>query len=463
MKKPLIAAAALIVAAGCSFGALYAVNKHKDKEAEKQAQEADDLILTNFDSAQVTNVKFEFKDGSVCTADIDDEGFWSASFDNGSTFSANSSSIDGICLSASSLEAHGNYGEATDDKIKEYGLDDPYKLTLTLPDGQHTIMLGDNTATDTYTYIMVDDRNKIYTIEAPDASGIVIDRLDLKASDFMPFDAIDTMEISAYKDGNQVYKLTRSAADQPWSLDGKYSSLALDQSEISARLTTMERVYADQVLSDDPSQLAKFGLDHPFAEFEIKSFDGVTRHMLVAPCNADTNYYYIYMEDLQIVGLYLRGDLRPINYTPYDYVNQQMTNIAQTMVSEFSFSCENGEDSFTKDENGNFLCRGSTIDISNAEIEGYFTSFYNSICYFGSTGIDVDNSPELKDPVFSSKFTSAEGASTQFDIVKKGDTYYAFVDGKYNGLTLDGQEVLDKVVSSYKDMCLHAGLDSALS
>ena len=119
MKKPLIAAAALIVAAGCSFGALYAVNKHKDKEAEKQAQEADDLILTNFDSAQVTNVKFEFKDGSVCTADIDDEGFWSASFDNGSTFSANSSSIDGICLSASSLEAHGNYGEATDDKIKE--------------------------------------------------------------------------------------------------------------------------------------------------------------------------------------------------------------------------------------------------------------------------------------------------------------------------------------------------------
>jgi len=65
--------------------------------------------------------------------------------------------------------------------------------------------------------------------------------------------------------------------------------------------------------------------------------------------------------------------------------------------------------------------------------------------------------------VFSSKFTSSEGASTQFDIVKNGDTYYAFVDGKYNGLTLDGQEVLDKVVSSYKDMCLHAGLDSALS
>ncbi|MBQ8960110.1 MAG: DUF4340 domain-containing protein [Ruminococcus sp.] len=462
MKRPLIAACALVVAAGCSFGALYAVNEHKKKAAEKEASESADYILTDFDSTLVTNIRFEFKDGSVCDTVIDDEGFWSGSFEDGKTFPAASSSIDGICLSASALEAHGSYGEATEEKMKEYGLDQPYKLTFTLPDGEHTVSVGDNTATDTYTYVMVDDRNKIYTLESPTAAGLVINRLDLKSSDFMPFSENEIMELSASKDGQEVYSISRSDAGSPWTLGGKYSFLKVDQSEVSARITTMVRVSADQVLSDDPSELAEYGLDQPFAEFDVKSFDGSERHMLVAPCKSDTNYYYIYMDDTQQVGTYLRGDLRPINYTPFDYLEKRMTNVAMTIVSEFSFSCEAGGDQFTKDENGDFLCRDTKLDMTNAEVQSYFTAFYNSVCYFLAEGCDADNKPELKDPVFSSEFSSDTGESSSFDIVKEGDTYYAFMNGEFTGLTLDGEEAIGNVISSYKTLCEHTGIDPAI-
>lgn len=59
MKKVIIAMVALLVVAGGSFGAFFAVKNKSDKETQKQVSELADNVLFSFDSDSITEINFD--------------------------------------------------------------------------------------------------------------------------------------------------------------------------------------------------------------------------------------------------------------------------------------------------------------------------------------------------------------------------------------------------------------------
>ena len=63
MKKPIIAFAVLLVAAGASVGAFLAVKNKKDKEDKASSQIIEDNKLVEIDPDSITKVDFQCEDG----------------------------------------------------------------------------------------------------------------------------------------------------------------------------------------------------------------------------------------------------------------------------------------------------------------------------------------------------------------------------------------------------------------
>ena len=75
MKKPLIAFTALVIAAGSSVGAYYAVKDKKKTEDKKAAEAQDALVLFDFDPKSINKMEFSTHDGKY-TAELSDDETW---------------------------------------------------------------------------------------------------------------------------------------------------------------------------------------------------------------------------------------------------------------------------------------------------------------------------------------------------------------------------------------------------
>ena len=137
MKKPIIALIALVIAAGGSVGAFFAVKNKKDKENQQAQEVIAENALLSFNSDAVTQLTFS-KGGEsyVCKHDGD---LWT--LDSGE-FAVDQTYCQLICTYTSTLEAAENYGEITDEKLAMYGLDEPDILEITEPKGTHTLRIG---------------------------------------------------------------------------------------------------------------------------------------------------------------------------------------------------------------------------------------------------------------------------------------------------------------------------------
>ena len=210
------------------------------------------------------------------------------------------------------------------------------------------------------------------------------------------------------------------------------------------------------------AMIERYGLDKPLLEYKVSTFDGKTRTMTVAPDKSDTDYYYIYMDDTQTIGTYLRGALVVMNFEPFDFMAQLIENPPKNTVSEVTFSCAGGEDKFTYDENATPTCQGQVIDLTNAEINSFYSKFYDLISHFVAEGCDVDSTPDKDDILFSATFTRKTGEVTQYDLVSGPDgKVFAFINGENSCLTSD-EGLVNTIISSYKALCDHAGIEPAI-
>ena len=188
MKKVIIAAVALLIVAGGSFGAFLVVKNKSDKETEKQVSELADNVLFSFDSDSITEINFDCPDGQY-KAVVNDDGDWK--LDN-REFSLDQTYMDALLTLVSDFTAETNYGEADSSKKSMYGLENPSE-TITLSDGtnNYKIYVGNISPTNDYYYIMVEGKNKVYTVDSIQGSVLKASRLMIKSKDLIPYKDID--------------------------------------------------------------------------------------------------------------------------------------------------------------------------------------------------------------------------------------------------------------------------------
>ena len=457
MKKVIIAAVALLIVAGGSFGAFLAVKNRSDKETEKQVSELADNVLFSFDSDSITEINFDCPDGQY-KAVVNDDGDWK--LDDGE-FALDQTYMNALLTLVSDFSAETNYGEADSSKKSMYGLENPSE-TITLSDGtnNYKIYVGNISPTNDYYYIMVEGKDKVYTVDSVQGSVLKASRLMIKSKELIPYKDNQIKQITVKKDGKTVYDLTFDTETSTWSLPDEYSNLPFDQTAVTSMLTTVTRLEAQQLLEENLEDLSKYGF---VAEVTVKGLDGTEQNVLVSgKTDENKTYTYALIEDSNQVQVYYFSDLNFTDYKPVDFLPDSTTTATMYDVTGFDLTFGDINDSFTMNMTDRTLkMNGKETDIENNENSTAFQNLYNALSILIFTETDVNASPDNSEPLLSAVFHLNDGTDIKIDLVDAGnDKCYVFKDDTYTGGLIDMSRITGKtsVKSFYDTFCEVAGI-----
>lgn len=430
MKKPVAILIGALVLAGGSVGSLMLVQNKKNSEQKAVQEQLEDNKLFRFDADSVTKLEFTCDEGEY-VVEKNEDGKWLLT--NRSDFSIDQIYIQLIRTYTADLTAEVSYGEATDENKAMYGLDNPQKIVITEPKGEHTLYLGGKSPTGDYYYVMTEDKKNVYAIQSLYGSALFADRLTLKAKDLVPYELFDIKEIIIKKDGKVTCDLEHDKENDEWSIDKKYDMLRVDATSISKELNNIIRLQADEMLDENLEDLGKYGFDKPDGEVVIKSEDGGEWGFKVKVMEEDPSYAYVLLENDNQVEIYYSFDLDIINMSTYDFISHKIQG--EDMFDTESISLELGDESYDIQLNVDertCTINGSPVEI--ADTEGYtaFQNFYSSFASWEIAGIDADAKPDKDDTVLTAVFKTKSNGDSKIEIVKgSDDRYYILKDGKY--------------------------------
>lgn len=452
MKKVIISVVALLIVAGGSFGAFLAVKNKSDKETKQQASELADNVLFSFDDESIKEINFECPDGQY-KAVVNDDGDWKL---ESGEFALDQTYIDALLTLVSDFTAETNYGEADSSKKSMYGLENPSE-TITLSDGtnNYKIYVGNISPTNDYYYIMVEGKDKVYTVDSVHGSVLKASRLMIKSKELIPYKNNEIKQITVKKDGKTVYDLTFDTESSTWSLPKEYSNLPFDQTAVTSMLTTVTRLEAQQLLEENLDDLSKYDFDKPVAEVTVKGIDGTEQNILVSDkTDENKTYSYALIEDTNQVQMYYFSDLDFVDNKPIDFLPDSTTVATMYDVTGFDLTFGDINDSFTMDIANNILkVNGKEADIKNSENSTAFQNFYNALSILIFTETDVDASPDNSELLLSAVFHVNDGTNIKIDLVDAGnDKCYVFKDDVYTGGLIDMSRITGKTsVRSFYD------------
>jgi len=459
MKKVIIAIVALLVVAGASFGALLAVKNKNDKETQKQVSELADNVLFSFDSDSITEINFDCPDGQYKA--VHDEDGWKL---DGGEFTIDQTYITALLTLVSDFTAETNFGEADSSKKEMYGLENPSE-TITLTDGtnNYKVYVGNITPTNDYYYIMVEGKNKVYTVDSIHGSVLKASRMMLKAKDLIPYNDGEIQQITVKKNGKTMYDLTFDSETSKWSLPDEYSNLPFDQTAVSSMLTSLTRLEAQQMLEENLEDLSKYGFDKPSAEVTVKGLDGTEKNFLISgKSDENRTYTYLLQKDSNQVQTYYISDLNFVNYTPVNFLPDSFTSAGMYDVTGFEFTYGDIQDSFKMNMTDRTLeVNGEAVDIQKTETSTTFQNFYNSFSVLIFTDTDVEATPDNSEPIITVVYHVNDGTDLKIDFVDAGDNKcYIFKNDVYTGGIIDMSRITGKnsVRTFYESFCEYAGI-----
>lgn len=463
MKKPVIAAIALVAASAISIGSFVFLKNKNDNEEKRKADEAADNKLFSFDSEAITEITISSPEGDYSLV-LDGET-WVNDEASGNSFSVNQNTAQGICTILSSLSAPTNYGKATDESKAKYGLSDPYVLTLSDGSASYTINIGDISPTGNYYYATVEGKNNIYAIISTDAESLIATRFKLIDNDLLPYTDTDISQMTLKKDGEVVFDLTLDKNTGRWELPSEYDMLTVNQTRPETIVTNLTRLTAVQMVEEGLTDLSKYGFDKPYAELTVKSFDGSERTLLLSRYGRDANtFIHVFLKETGMVETYYTGDFAFADYSIFNLIMQTVESASIYDVTAFEFSCGEAEDSFTIDHDAAIAyLRGSEIDLNKAETFSIFQTFYNFFSYISLTDIDLEAEPELENTLLSAHYVKYDGTEVSIDLVPTGKDQecYVFYNGEYTGTKTVADFISgpNSMLSAYKIVCQRAGLE----
>ena len=229
-------------------------------------------------------------------------------------------------------------------------------------------------------------------------------------------------------------------------------------------LALITRLTAEVMLPEDENDIKTYGFDKPIAEFTIKANDGTQKTLLFSKYGQDAETYtYVYNKEAKQVETFYAYDLDFIDKTPEDFIMKTVECSSMYSVREFEVISDDVNVQFSVNAQEGWAESGENrIDLTNAVVYSYFENFFNHFAYVSIDEVDVDNSPELTDPLFTAKFLDVNEKNTQIDFMASDNSElcYVFVNGEYTG-TLTSTEFIsgkDSVSAAYDLFCKQAGI-----
>lgn len=425
----------LLIVGILSGVAYFLINRNN----EKKKNNAGENTLFSFDATTIDNILVDNESGEYSFEK--DNNVWNI-VDNDENFKVNTYKMDTIAEYMANLTATQIIEENASD-LSAYGLDKPISITCSDGSKNYTILLGNATPTNSGYYVMKPDDKTVYCISAGDGVNIRATRDDLK--DLYILD-VGSSKISTFyleKDGKVMFDLTKDSS-AGWVMHAPVER-NVNIANISSMLELLVRAKVTSFVEEGENvNLAEYGLASPSYKLKLGTEDE-TVDVYFGDFKGDTEIYGLFPKTNQVVTFNIY-DLDFFDKSTSSVLNDVIHWIDMIDVSHIDLNLDGKEitmDMDMKDRSDtqpDISINGTKVDSTDEDLLQSYNKFYTAIAGLYFSEVDVDATPEDKDPAISIEYTLKEdGSKYTIELVAK-DTqyYYVFENGEYDGLILDG-------------------------
>lgn len=200
---------------------------------------------------------------------------------------ADRSVIDGIATNLAGARISRTL-PAAPDRMQAFGLAPPaVQVEFKSKDGkQHTVALGEKDFSGQSVYAIVDGAKDVSLLP-----GSLVTIVDKPLEDLRDRSAleVESSDLNGFELKNKAGEVTAKKGASDWQIE-KPRATAADTGTVDSLLAQVTSAKMTQVVSETPSDLGKYGLEHPEIVFRAHDVKGQD-HMLVVGKKIDDDYY----------------------------------------------------------------------------------------------------------------------------------------------------------------------------
>lgn len=417
----------------------------KEETPDIQSESTEYLIdeeTENIDYVQFNNGKETYIVRNGETPAI--EGYSSHVIDTSKLSSA-------IYDSSSIAVSHKISGKA--DNLSEYGLDKAEKSVLiALKDGtSHRLLIGNSANFEGEYYAMLEGGDYVCTISSYEVDSLMVSPSEYRSLDICTLDSNSITAVSIEKNGkkevsvkyDEEFEATNEYQTVSFKVTYPYSGVTASLDKLQSLFDNISSLSADSIAEENPSNLAKYGLDKPYT-LHITDQSGETTVKMGS--YGDGGSVYVMCNDVPVVYLAACPFYETVKQSKAsDYVERfiNLFNIETVQSIKLNGESESHTLEITKKSEDNYVYKKNGKLIS----EDNFKDIYQLI--IGVTAAEFTSENPKGEEKCSITFNFTDKTSKTF-------TYYVY-DERYSIVKADNGMIclaltknLDNIFSKLK-------------
>ena len=425
----------LLIVGILSGVAYFLINRNN----EKKNNNAGENTLFSFDATTIDSILVDNESGEYSFEK--ENNVWNI-VDNSEHFKVNTYKMDTIAEYMAKLTATQIIEENASD-LSAYGLDKPISITCSDGSKDYTILFGNATPTNSGYYVMKPNDKTVYCISAGDGVNIRATKDDLKDLYILDVGSSKITTFYIEKDGKTMFDLTKDS-QTGWVMHAPIER-NVNMANISSMLELLVRAKVTSFVEEgENANLAEYGLDNPSYKLKLGT-DDETVDVYFGDFKGDNEIYGLFPKTNQVVTFNIY-DLDFFDKSTAYVLNDVIHWVDMVDVSHIDLNLDGKEitmDMNMKDRSDtqpDISINETKVDSTDEDLLQSYNKFYTAIAGLYFSEVDIDATPEDKEPAISIEYTMKEDNSKYtIELVAKDEQYYyVFENGEYDGLILDG-------------------------
>ena len=436
-KKALIALLAVFVV----FLSIYLVlNSKKSAVEQVEYAKANPQQLIKFDSKQIAEVTVGTKSEGSFTFKYGSDGKWT--FEN-EEFRFFPSTITSVVTTMSNLSSTRTIDDNPED-ASIYGFAQPYSITCTLKDGvSYSISVGNETPSGSNYYLRKEGDPAVYAVSTDDGTALALVKDALKDPYVLNCSYVDVNYMELIRGDETIYRMEKGD-DWKCSYPIEWTTNLANISEVT---NSIIRITCNRFVEENCTDLSKYGLDEPYANFRVKSDEGEDVELLFGDKGLDGTWIYAMYADSKQVVTFRMTDVSFIDSTATDFLTTVICPMTLSDVQEMKVQLE-GQDIDCQiklyDDVKEYIVNGKDLK-NDTKGRSLFEAFFGGAAGIYFDSVNFDEKPDLTaEPAIRIEYTgNSDSGKTVVEYYKRDElNYYAVVNGEYLGV-LVREKVID--------------------
>lgn len=439
----------LIVVLGLLVGAYFFINNKKaaTPDATADSTATAEIKVITVEKDKITSMEFNNENGSCILKKKDNA--WT--MEPTSEFPIDSTIAETSATDLSAIVADKIIEEKATDLAK-YGLDKPATIKVGLADGSSKeLEIGSSSPTNEGLYVKNKGESKVYLVGSYYESTLKLNRGHFAIKTILPV-AATTLKTFAYeKNGVMQYKFkilsekTKSETDANATVETITGIEILEPmaeeaetSKISPMLEAVVQLTIKDIIDENPTDLAKYGLDKPAYSLEYGDASTTKKILFGKDVEKGTILYAKFADGKSVFT---------IDTTPLTFLDVKFADIINTFVYLPNISDVNkielkldgktivSDITTVKDDSDKdkFKVDGKDANMENEKGSSMFRAFYQAMIGITMNKYEPDAKPSGTTPEVSIKYyMKPDSKAVTIDLIPKDSNYYyAMKDGVY--------------------------------